>query len=66
MSDDITFCTADCSKKECIRNQKNICDFTIPHSFADMSRTDECMMTVINIHLAKGALDKKRRKKKHE
>lgn len=34
MSDDITFCPKEkCRRKTCMRNQANIRDKTIPHSF---------------------------------
>lgn len=31
--DDITFCQEECENTGCPRNQKNILDRTIPHSF---------------------------------
>lgn len=33
-SDDITFCTEECDRLSCPRNQKNIRDHSIPHSFS--------------------------------
>lgn len=36
MSDDITFCIAEC-KTKCFRNPSRIRDRSIPHSFADFS-----------------------------
>lgn len=32
--DDITFCSGDCDLTQCPRNQKNIRDHTIPHSYS--------------------------------
>lgn len=32
--DDITFCKEECAWKDCPRNQENIRDRTIPHSFS--------------------------------
>ena len=32
--DDITFCQEECDWMDCPRNQKNIMDKTIPHSFS--------------------------------
>ena len=43
MSDDMTFCSAECDKTECYRHPSNIQDKTIPHSYADFSG-DQCVM----------------------
>ena len=39
--DDITFCPEKCELKSCPRNKENICDRTIPHSFA-VEIPDDC------------------------
>ena len=41
-NDDITFCGEECDKVDCFRNQKNIRDHTIPHSYS-MERPDDCL-----------------------
>lgn len=33
-SEDMTFCAFDCDNKKCIRNNKNIKSFNIPHSYS--------------------------------
>ena len=42
MSEDITYCASDCSLTGCVRNKKNIRQM-IPHSFALLEGTEECL-----------------------
>ena len=43
LGDDITFCTAkNCKRKSCLRNEINIRDRSIPHSFSDFWKGDMC------------------------
>ena len=39
--DDITFCPVECERMDCPRNQKNIRDRTIPHSYS-VEILDDC------------------------
>ncbi|MBQ9686288.1 MAG: hypothetical protein IJV41_07075 [Oscillospiraceae bacterium] len=43
MSEDITFCTADCDNMRCGRNPKHIRQHDIPHSFAEIEGTEMCL-----------------------
>ena len=41
-SKDITFCFSECENMECIRNKKHI-KLPIPHSFAFLEGTEDCL-----------------------
>lgn len=41
-NDDITFCPVECGRTDCYRNQKNIRDRTIPHSYF-MEVPEDCL-----------------------
>ena len=40
--DDITFCPLECERLDCQRNQKNIRDRTIPHSYS-LEIPEDCL-----------------------
>lgn len=43
ITDDITFCIRRCSWKRCVRNKVNIHHPELPHSFADLKDTEDCL-----------------------
>ena len=46
MSEDITFCTADCDNLKCGRNPKHIKLHEVPHSFAEIEGTEMCLKSI--------------------
>ena len=54
-SDDITFCPLECQRTDCYRNQKNIVDKTIPHSYF-MSLPEDCPKRIVNKDVAQKKL----------
>ena len=40
--DDITFCMANCTNMECMRNKKHIRRPDLPHTYADFTGLSEC------------------------
>ena len=42
-SKDITFCILDCDNMKCFRNKKHIKHPELPHSFAYLENTKDCL-----------------------